>query len=56
MKDNIKSEPHQIVRCIKCNEAKKLEFRRSGDDELYYICKSCGFESEPCGLAPDYVE
>lgn len=39
------SEPHKIVRCVKCDEAKDLERRRDGDDNVYYICK-CGFESE----------
>ena len=48
--------PHQIVRCVKCGEAKKLEFRRSGDDLLYYRCESCGYESEPCGYAPYWVK
>lgn len=47
----VASEPHKVVRCVRCDEAKKLEFRRTGDGELYYICQSCGFESEPLGLA-----
>jgi predicted RNA-binding Zn-ribbon protein involved in translation (DUF1610 family) len=50
------SEPHQIVCCVKCGEAKKLDFHRSGDDLLYYRCKSCGFESEPDGFAPHWVK
>lgn len=47
-------EPHKIVRCAACDEAKKLEFRRSGDGELYYKCQ-CGFESEPLGKAPAHI-
>jgi hypothetical protein len=41
-----KSEPHTIVRCMACDEP-KIEFHRSGDDEMYYKCPRCGFESEP---------
>lgn len=44
------SEPHTIVRCCKCDSA-KLKFDVTGDNELYYVCE-CGYESEPCGLAP----
>lgn len=50
------SEPHKIICCARCGEAKKLEFRRSGDNELYYRCESCGFESEPFGQAPYWVQ
>ena len=50
------SEPHEIVQCVVCGEAKNLEFRRDGDDELYYICHNCGFESQPLGPAPYYVK
>lgn len=49
------SEPHKIVRCVKCDEAKNLEWRRDGDNCMYYICK-CGFESEPMGPAPFYLK
>lgn len=55
-KEYPRSEPHQIVRCVKCGEAYKLEFRRSGDDEMYYRCGKCGFESEPCGKAPHWLK
>lgn len=51
----VASEPHKIVRCVRCDEAKQLNFHRSGDNELYYVCKSCGFESEPLGLAGAHV-
>lgn len=47
------SEPHTIVRCCKCDEAYKLEWRVSGDDEMYYVCPVCGFESEPLGQASE---
>ncbi len=44
------TEPHTVVRCCKCDEAKRLEFRTTGNGELYYVCP-CGFESEPLGEA-----
>ena len=56
MNKDSESEPHEIVQCVVCGEAKKLEFRRDGDDELYYICHSCGFESQPLGPAPYYIK
>lgn len=49
------SEPHKVVRCVKCNEAKDLEWRRDGDNCMYYICK-CGFESESMGPAPFWLK
>ncbi len=50
------SEPHQIVRCMVCDAAQGLEFIRDGDDRMYYICSSCGFESEPMGMAPHWLK
>lgn len=49
------SEPHKIVRCVKCDEVKDLEWRRDGDNNMYYVCK-CGFESEPMGPAPFWLK
>lgn len=49
------SEPHKIVRCVRCDEAKDMAWRRNGDDDMYYICK-CGFESEPMGPAPFWLK
>ncbi len=48
------SEPHKIVTCVACNSV-KINFHRSGDDLLYYICACCGFESEEMGPAPAYI-
>ena len=48
------SEPHQIVRCCKC-DSHKIEFHRTGDGEMYYKCP-CGFESEPMGQAPVWMK
>lgn len=48
------SEPHKIISCAKCGEAKHLEFRLTGDDELYYRCP-CGFESQPLGPSSQNV-
>jgi hypothetical protein len=49
------SEPHKVVRCLACDNVKGLEFRRSGDDQMYYRCP-CGFESEELGLAPHWLK
>ena len=51
-----RSEPHKVIRCLACDNAKGLEFRRSGDDQMYYICKACGFESEEMGQAPAWLK
>lgn len=50
------NEPHQVVKCVACDDAKSLEFHRSGDDEMYYVCGKCGFESEPIGKAPHWLK
>jgi len=44
-------EPHKIVRCSACDEAKNLEFHRTENGEQYYKCQ-CGFQSQPLGKAP----
>jgi hypothetical protein len=33
--------------CQMCLSGNQLEHRSNGDDQPYYICKACGFESEP---------
>lgn len=48
-----RSEPHTIVQCCKCGEAHKLAWHVSGDNEMYYVCPICGFESEPLGQASE---
>lgn len=45
------AEPHKIIRCPKCDEAKGLEWHTTADGEQYFKC-SCGFESDPLGSAP----
>lgn len=50
------SEPHTIPRCVACDDAKNLEFRRDGDGNMYYRCHNCGFESESIGPAPYYLK
>jgi predicted RNA-binding Zn-ribbon protein involved in translation (DUF1610 family) len=52
-KSNDHSEPHTIIQCCKCGEAHKLTWHVSGDDQMYYVCPVCGFESEPLGLASE---
>lgn len=46
-------EPHKIIQCAECEEMHELEFRRSGDNELYYRCGRCGFESAELGKVSD---
>ena len=41
---HLPSEPHKIVRCAACDEAKYLEFHRLAENH-YYICNLCGFQS-----------
>lgn len=50
------SEPHKVIRCVACDEAKHLEFHRDGDNQMYYVCHHCGFESQPIGPAPYYLK
>lgn len=50
------SEPHIIPQCPNCGEMKHLEFRRDGDDQMYFICHHCYFESQPIGPAPYYLK
>jgi hypothetical protein len=45
------AEPHKIIRCPKCDEAKGLEWHRTDSGEQYFKCP-CGFKSNPLGPAP----
>lgn len=44
-------EPHQVVRCEACDDAKHLEFYSSNNGRLHYRCR-CGYESLELGSPP----
>jgi transposase-like protein len=50
------SEPHKVIRCLACDNAKGLKFKRTYDGQMYYRCPVCGFESEELGLAPHWLK